>query len=281
MRARLTERIPALLALAIPTIAGLAYLLAQGAPLQYVIVNGAALALAMLWIVIGFRPSTGRVAQAIIFTLLGLLYLPFVSDISMNGVARWLPAGPFILNSGAFAFPALAVLAASNREIAPVILFTSLVAAFLQPDAALGFAILFAAAGLHDVTKDWRLGVIAVVAFFASISMALRGELPPQDFAERVVADLVMTAPLLAAALVIAWITSMIMIAQAAPMERGERFALSGALFGFALMAILSHYPSILIGYGASPILGFGFALGLIQTNSEPACREQDRGTVP
>ena len=34
---------------------------------------------------------------------------------------------------------------------------------------------------------------------------------------------------------------------------------------GFSLAAIVSNYPSVLIGYGAAPILGYGLALALAQ----------------
>ena len=41
------------------------------------------------------------------------------------------------------------------------------------------------------------------------------------------------------------------------------RHALAGSLFGFSLAAIVSNYPSVLIGYGAAPIIGYGLALAL------------------
>lgn len=44
-----------------------------------------------------------------------------------------------------------------------------------------------------------------------------------------------------------------------------QRHALAGTLFGFSLAAVLSNYPSALIGYGAAPIVGFAIALSQIE----------------
>ena len=53
------------------------------------------------------------------------------------------------------------------------------------------------------------------------------------------------------------------MFAHALPAEMRVRHALAGSLFGFSLAAIVSNYPSVLIGYGAAPIIGYGLALAL------------------
>ena len=70
--------------------------------------------------------------------LLALLFVPLLTGPSLSGVARWLPLGPLIVHSGMFAVPALAVLAAQDRDYGAPILLTALLAAFLQPDAATG-----------------------------------------------------------------------------------------------------------------------------------------------
>lgn len=250
-------------ALALPVLAGLLYLTLAGAPQNYLIINGCALAAALLWATFGHGPVTLKSVRIVCGLLLALLYLPLITGPEMNGIARWLPVGPFILNAGTLAFPALAVLSARDENYAPAILLLALFAALLQPDAALGFAITFAAAGLHDVTKDWRIGLVTIIGFAASILMALRGELPPQPFVERVLVEAVGSMPVIALLLVIGLICSFCLILLRVNLQRSQRFALAGSLFGFGIMSLMSHYPSLLIGYGAAPILGFGLALGL------------------
>ena len=113
---------------------------------------------------------------------------------------------------------------------------------------------------------DWIesiLSILCIIGFIASIAMALLGELPPQPFVERVLSDLFLQAPLVALGLLSALISSFFLILFAAPFDRSSRYALAGSLFGFTIVSIFSNYPSVLIGYGAAPILGYGLALGL------------------
>ena len=272
-RASFQRRVPALLALIVPTLAGVAYLAAFGAPMSYVAINAGALLPGLAWIAFGRAPSTKTGNRIVMAVLLALFFAPLVTGPETVGVARWLPVGPFVLHSGALAFPALAVLAARQREDAALVLSLAVLAALFQPDAALGFAIVFAAAGLHDRTKDWSAGLVAIVGFLAAIAMALRGELPAQPFVERVLVDTAIAAPLVALGLFAALGIGFWHMLARVPLEPHSRFALAGSLFGFSLMAILSNYPSVLIGYGAAPILGYALALGLVPSapQQEPA----------
>ena len=266
----LRDRTPAAAALAVPVLGGLGYLAAFGAPQPYLIVNGGALVAAI--VVALFCPPLRRLyaRRALALLLLALLFVPLASGPEISGVSRWLPLGPFMLHAGMLALPALVALAVHDRDYTAPWLLGAVLAAFLQPDAATGFAVTFAAIGLHHVTRDWKIGVVAIIGFFATLVMAMRGELPPQPFVERVFADLLGGAPLTAAALFAALASGFFLILLASPAPRPERYALAGCLFGFALMALLSHYPTPLVGYGAAPILGFGLALGLAGNGTEP-----------
>lgn len=238
---------------------------AMGAPTSYLAVNAGALVLATAWILFGEAPRTAKPRRILMLVLLALLFVPLITGPHLNGIARWLPLGPFMLHAGALAFPALAVLAAREKDYVAPALLVALLAAFFQPDASLGFAVVFAAIGLHDTMRDWQLGLVVIVGFLASIMMALKGELPAQPYVERVLVDATMVNPLLGLALFVALAGGFVLILRTVPLDRHARFALAGSLFGFSLMAILSNYPSVLIGYGAAPILGYGFALGLIE----------------
>ena len=260
-------RISTLLALAIPVGAGLTYLATFDAPISYLIMNASALGIAALWIWFGHGPRTDLARSMTTLVLLALLFLPILTGPAINDVARWIPLGSLVLHSGAFALPSLAVLAAQDEDYAPPILLAALLAGSLQPDAALGFAVVFAAVGLHDVTRDWRIGLVCIIGFFASIAMALRGDLPPQPFVERIFVTLFIEMPLAALGLLLAWAIGFALILFASSLDRASRYALAGSFFGFAMLALFSHYPTILIGYGVAPILGYGLALGLSGSN--------------
>lgn len=256
----------AILALGIPVLAGLAYLLAYGAPPRYPAINGAALAIAALWIVV--TPAFGRAVRRLTLgAALLLLFLPLVTGPWLGDVARWVPLGPFQLHAGMIAIPVIAVLAGQERDHAPALLSVALLAALLQPDLASCAALTLAAFGLYDATKDWRYGGFAIVAFVASLVAAVRGELPAQPYVERVIFLLARTDPLAALGLVAALVASFYLVIGTLPGTAASRKALAGCLFGFSFAGLVSNYPSALIGYGAAPILGFGLALGWLAAN--------------
>lgn len=254
----------AIAALALPVAAGIAYLRAYGAPNAYPAVNGGALVLAALWIAFAPR-APGRALRRILIVLsLALLYVPLVSGPAIDGVARWLPLGPFTLHAGSLVLPALVMLAADETDHAPGILSIALLAALLQPDMATAAALTLAAFGFADATRDWRYVAFAAVAFVVSLVAAMQGELPAQPFVEHVIWLLARTDPLVALGLLAALVASFFLILVASPGRDVAGKALAGCLFGFAFAGLVSNYPSVLIGYGAAPILGFGLGLGLL-----------------
>ena len=253
----------ALVALAVPVLAGMAWMGWAGSPESYRIVNALALFIAILWLVFAKRPSTPLEWRVLAIPAIGLLSLPFLTGPAISGVARWITLGGIGLNSGALAIPALAVVAAREHAWGPYLLGIALVLLTAQPDAAAGLAITFAAVGIHDRTKDWRFGIVCIIGFFLTISMALRGEMPPQMFVERVLTDAAKGSLLFALLLLAALATSFFVMLKGLHAEPAVSYALAGALFGFAVMALVSYYPTPLVGYGAASILGFGFALGL------------------
>ncbi len=255
------------LALALPVLAGITSLIALGAPRAYATGNALALGLAVAMI-LGLPNAPRRGNRLIALVLLAVLFLPLVTGPAPNGIARWVPLGPIVLHSGSLALPALAVLAARDVDYAPPILLAALLAALLQPDAATGLAITLAAVGLYKAGGDWRLVPVAGIAFFASLVAGLRGELPARPYVERLLVQHALTMPTAAIGLALALLGGFILMAHALPAERRVRHALAGALFGFSLAAVVSNYPSVLIGYGAGPILGFGLALAFARQTS-------------
>lgn len=269
-RHRPSARLAGALALGLPVLVGLAWMARQGAPPHFLATNAAAL-LAGLALVFFLRgPKADRARRALMLALVGLLVVPLLigpqlTSLTLDTVARWLPLGPVPLHSGMLAVPALAVLAAQDDEYGVPLLLAALLAVFLQPDAASGFALTFAAVGLHHVTRDWKHGVVAIVGFVASIRMALTGEIEPQPFVEGVLVEAMRASWPFALFIFAAMAASYFLLLKALPASRAQSFALAGSLFGFAIMALMSSYPTLLVGYGAAPILGYGLAIGLVR----------------
>lgn len=235
------------------------------APRHFLLVNLVALIAAGVMIVLVRGPRSAAIQRLAIVLLLALLFLPLVLGPEINGIARWIPIGPFQLHAGMLAIPALAVLAAREPNFVEPILLTATFAALIQPDAASAFAIMGASIGHYFALPHWRSAVVAILAFAVSLIAAVHGELPAQPFVERVLADAARDMPFAALALLVAWLIGFFVILKASPLAQTERFTLAGSLFGFGVMGMISNYPSPLIGYGASPILGYGLALAMVR----------------
>ena len=262
---------PAMLALALPVVGGIGVLWLMGAPLPFLLVNAGALLFALAVIALFHKLDAIKTRRFAIVALLVLLALPLLTGPYVNGIARWLPLGPFTLHAGMLAIPLLAVLATRDKDYAAPILLAGIFIAALQPDAASGLALTFAAMGLYNANRDWKEGIVAGTGFFATLVMWVRGELPAQPFVERVLVDVAAIQPLAALALLACLVASFLLILHALPAPMAQRHALAGTLFGFSLAAVLSNYPSALIGYGAAPILGFAMAFSQIERANDEA----------
>ena len=255
----------AMLAFALPVLGGIGALWLMGAPSSFLLVNAGALTLGLAIIGVSPHLDASRTQRFAVAALLVLLMLPLLTGPYVNGIARWLPLGPFTLHAGMLGIPLLAVLAARDEDYSAPILLAGILAAAFQPDAASGLALTFAAMGLYNAKRDWKDGVVAGTGFFATLVMWVRGELPAQPFVERVLVDVAVVQPLAALALLACLVASFLLILHALPAPLAQRHALAGTLFGFSIAAVLSNYPSALIGYGAAPILGFAVALSQIE----------------
>ena len=262
-QATAAPRWPALLALALPVLAGLAYMAAFGAPRAYLAVNALSLVLGGAWTSLGRAPAGEASRRALALLLLALFALPLLTGPRLDGIARWIPAGPATLHAGMLALPALSLLAACDRARGPVVLLGAVLVSVLQPDAASAMALAGAAGGIALARGSRRFGLVALAGALAAVAAALRGDLPPEPFVEHVIGEAARRSVAVAAALVLSLAISFALILRQAPQYRVERFALAGTLLGFATAATIANHPTPLIGYGASAILGYALALGL------------------
>ena len=258
----------AALALLIPCAAGLGYLALFGAPSSYIHVNAVALAAGSLWAIFGWLPSDLKVSRGLMFALVILLGLPLLVGPEVDGIARWLRLGGFNLHVGMLIIPLIAALSAQDPKLGPIAQVSAMVPALLQPDPASAVALMAAAIGSSLARRDSYLLTVIFFGLLAVGAAAFLRNLPPQQFVERVIPDLVWISPVTAVVLSLALVASLALILRAPGVDKAPRYALVGALAGFTLASLLGDYPSPLIGYGAAAIVGFGLAL--------PAIRKRD-----
>ncbi|WP_120715950.1 hypothetical protein [Tsuneonella amylolytica] len=264
-----------MLALALPALGGVFYLVTNGAPRSYAIANGAALAVGLAWIRFGRLPDGLGARRAFTGVLLVLLALPLLTGPHVDGVSRWLPAGPFALHSGMLAVPYLCLLTARDEHWGPLALAMAAFLSAAQPDAATALAIASAAAAIALAKREFAFVVVAALAAAAAIYSYGIGDLPPQPFVEGVIQELWADRPIQAFAAMLLLVSSAWLFLVEPQLPRAEGFALAGVLAGFVVMAMIAPYPTPLIGYGVAPILGFALAIGAV-----PGKRQRSTGDL-
>ncbi|WP_369058590.1 FtsW/RodA/SpoVE family cell cycle protein [Caulobacter sp. 73W] len=195
--------------------------------------------------------------------------------VSMDGATRWIGVGPVLLHPASLALPAAAWVFA----LRPATLLTAslcagiAVALALQPDGGAAFAFALAAVarlGGHRGRLDLAAAAVAVVA--AAWAWTRPDSLPAVSYVEEVVSAAFATAPPvgLFAVLMLALLPAPFLFIglkrrAVAPLVLGGLWA------GFVLASIFGNYPAPVIGYGASPLLGWGVSLGLALAHIGPA----------
>ena len=266
MRARVStralERWRLTLPLALPTLGGLAYLLAYDAPARLIAVNAGTLAVGLAWVLLGRMPSGHSARLGLAASAAGALFLPLLLGPEVGGVSRWLRAGPLLLHSGALLLPLVIVLAAGAARFGPVLLALATVALALQPDAAMLAALAAASALLAAIHRSVGYALVAAAGAALAAMTFGRGTLEPQLFTEGVLAQVWQSAPIAALTLgALLFVAAPWLLARAPHLSRAESLALAAMLVAAGMMASIAPFPYALIGYGASPIIGLALAL--------------------
>lgn len=251
------------LPLIFPAVGGLIYLFIFDAPQRLILINAGALVLALAWIAFGRLPADRRVRLGIAWASAALLFVPLATGPEMGGVARWFPAGPITLHSAPLLLPLIAVLCAREEKWGAAPLALTALALALQSDGAALLALGLASAALAWLHRGVSFAALSLSAFGLAAFTFQDASLAPQQFTEGVLADAFDRTFIqglgFAVMLFVIPLWHLVIDPQ---LQRTEGYAVAALLTGLGLAAVIAPYPYPLIGYGASPILGFGLALG-------------------
>lgn len=266
---RRTLSVATLAALVLPVVAGIGWLAVSGAPMAWVAVNSGALLLALALAVLLPMPQDARYVAALGAALIAALFATALAGTAVDGIRRWVNFGPINLHVGYLLLPVLAALApslSSGRAVA--LLVMALLATLLQPDRAASMALVAALAAFAHVRRD-RASFIGLIIAIASASAAVvtPDPLAPVRWVEGVQSDAWQVTPIAGIALTAATLSPLFLLRHGGT----AALPLASLLVTAGLMAFAGPYPSILIGFGAAPILGFGMALAALRDQREPA----------
>jgi len=234
--------------------------------------NIAATALGLLlWFVLRRLPPPARPATRAFLTAssLAAILLPFASA-GMDGVHRWISVAGLRLHAAAIAAPLiiLCVAAAASHRMSTALAIGAAAGIILalQPDAAQATSLVAACAVVlvRARTKQPRriLLSVALLLVVSAASFVRRDPLPPVPHVEGIFAVVASQGP---GPAVLATIALLLLPAPFFIAWYRHRRSIALALGAYVTMTLLAPawgtFPVPIMGYGASPILGYFIAL--------------------
>lgn len=252
--------------LIIAVLAGCIYMVLAEAPRSYLLVNGGALVCAIGFATFLKRPSPGLGSIALTGIAVLFCIATLFSRIEIEGVQRWIGVGPIRLHAGLLLLPVIVSFLPDLRKILALLtVFVLGLTISLQPDRAAAVALLLGVLTLATAKRDrWSFGMLAVAAMGCVGAFWQQDPLQPVQFVEYVMIDAWQFHPLIAIILSGALMLAFVLPLRGLGLSNNiHLFAAMATIMGFAIMSLLGPYPTPLIGYGASAIIGYGFVLGL------------------
>lgn len=262
---------------------GLAYLAAAGAPVRYLTVNGAALAIGFL--AIGLLAMAAGISEAakgaLAVALAVALLLTSLWGVSANGVTRWISAGGLLLQPGLLLLPILALRFARSRDtLSTLAILIAALALALQPDRAMAGA-LAAGMAVLALLRPGRNSLLASAAALAGLAatMIRPDPSPAMPFVDQIFYSSFGVHPLAGMAVLAGAVLMIVpaLVGYRSDARNRELYAVFGMVWVAVLAAAaLGNYPTPLVGFSGSAIVGY--LVGLIglprRAGAAPAGRD-------
>lgn len=253
------------------TALGIAYLAMAGAPPRYLLINAAAFLLGLVAFRgigdAGLRP--GRfTGWSTVLCALGLLATAVLGS-PVEGAARWLWLGPLSVQPSLILVPLMIVLFARRSDLPGAIGIAGAAAALaLQPDRSMA-AVLAVGIGVLAMTRPGRLTVAALLAAIGGFVVTLMrpDSLPAVPYVDQIL-FIAFDVHILAGLAVV--LGSLLLLVPAVAGWRRDRarrpvYLVFGATWlACVLSAALGNYPTPVVGYGGSAILGYLLSLSFL-----------------
>ncbi|MFT5331168.1 MAG: hypothetical protein ACI9TB_001241 [Parasphingorhabdus sp.] len=252
---------------------GLAYLLVSGAPLTKILVNGGAIVIGIL-LAMSLRLSaraTDSVVTAIALIGAFILFGTAIFGFAIEDARRWLLIGPFFIQTSLILLPLIAVSFARVQNFRTTV--AVLVAAFAmaaQPDRAMA-AMLFVAVAIVGTFRPNRLTVSA--ALFCTMTFAttllLPDRLPAVPFVDHILWTAFDTGLWVGLML---WAGCLLLVCPIIFVAKAQRtvlhYVFASCWLTLIAAAAIGAYPTPIVGYGASAIIGYFLSLIFLQSRS-------------
>lgn len=260
------------------TCLGIAYLMAAGAPASRSVINGVAFLLGAVALagVGGAMPQISRHSGPLVLVMGFSLLVTAVLGVAADGASRWIMIGPLSVQVSLVFLPLMAVTFARYPTLAGCLgIAVAALALALQPDRAMAGVLAFAMAVLA-ITRPGSLTasalIVALTAFL--VSLMRPDELPAVPYVDQVLFTAFQVHILAGAAV---WLGSLLLLVPPilgwrGNADLGHAYLVFGAVWlGCIAAAALGNYPTPVVGYGGSAILGYLLTFAFLPASTRSA----------
>lgn len=260
---------------------GLLYLYFANAPISYLLVNVSALILGVLFVAFSARwPLPLAWSRFTPVPMAALLLATALSGSSVDGASRWIAIGPLFVQTSLIVLPYMLLrFARTGDTIAMLSLCAAALAIAMQPDRAMAGVMLTALLALSFHRFDRKTGIALTSASLAFLVTAMRSD---TLLAVRYVDQIFYSAfdVHFGAGLAVTIGAALLVIPALAIWWHDAKSKPVALVFGAIWCAMIAaaaagNYPTPVVGYGGSAILGYLF--GLVCVPQSTAGRKSDQ----
>lgn len=247
---------------------GLAYMAIAGAPMFYLAVNTGALMIGLAALALFGRPVLAERpwAGGAIMAMAGLLLATALLGNKVDGAARWVNLGGLSIQPSLILLPLMIVTFARTRDAAATAgIILAAAAMALQPDRAmagmlaLGVAVLAVMQPVRNVITAFAASVIGF-----AIALGRADTLPAVPYVDQILYSSFDVHA--AAGVAVLGGSAVLLMPALAGWSRDPVNRASYAAFGVVWLAgiaaaALGNYPTPIVGYGGSAIIGYVLSL--------------------
>lgn len=250
---------------------GAAYMAAAGAPRQYLLVNAAALAAGLTAAPLCKRIARHRRMAAAAMAGIGLALLATaLFGVRIDGASRWVRVAGLSLEPSLILLPPAIMHFARQRDWwSSICLAIAALSLALQPDRSMAGTLAAALGVLWLQRREPPVTIALATAFFAFVITMLQADrLPAVAFVEQVVQS-AFAFHALAGLAILTGLAILLVPAAEGLRSRTQDREVAG-VFGvmwlsLIVFALVGNYPTPLVGYGTSAILGYCLSASLLR----------------
>ena len=247
---------------------GVIYMAFANAPTRYLGINLGALAIGLTMLaLLGRTVMAGqRWKDGGIVTIAGALLATALFGLQVDGAARWVSLGGLAIQPSLLLLPVMIVAFSSIRSaLSTVGIIAAATAMALQPDRAMAGMLALSLAVLAIIRRDRHvaLALAASLTSFA-VTLARADTLSAVPYVDQILYlsfDVHFGVGLMVSGGVALLLVPAIVGWSRDPDNRATYAAFGAAWFAVIMAAAIGNYPTPIVGYGGSAIIGYALSL--------------------